>query len=90
MVDQCKYMIAFEFPEVKGLTSFSSDEADDPSSAPIAASPRRLPFELSKNIGKTSKSSVPVLSAQKPWFPQCFSRFGQLLWPSVALMQRGA
>jgi hypothetical protein len=37
MVDQCKYMIAFEFPEVKGLTSFSSDEADDPSSAPIPA-----------------------------------------------------
>jgi len=26
MVDQCKYMIAFEFPEVKGLTSFSSDD----------------------------------------------------------------
>ena len=24
MVDQCKYMIAFEFPEVKGVTSFSS------------------------------------------------------------------
>jgi hypothetical protein len=24
------------------------------------------PFELSKNIGNTPKSSVPVLSAQKP------------------------
>jgi hypothetical protein len=35
------------------------------------------PFELFKNIGKTSKSSVPVLSAQKPWFSQGFSHF----WP---------
>jgi hypothetical protein len=68
MVDQCKYMIAFEFPEVKRLTSFSSDDGDDPSSAPIPAIQRRLPFELSRNIGKTSKSSVPVLSAGKPWF----------------------
>ena len=38
---------------------------------------RWLPFELFKNIGKTPKSSVPVLSAQKPWFSQGFSRF----WP---------
>jgi hypothetical protein len=28
-----------------------------------------------KNIGKTSKSSVPVLSAVKPWFSHGFSRF---------------
>ena len=76
MVDQCKYMIAFEFPEVKRLTSFSSDDGDDPSSAPIPAIPRRLPFELSRNIGKASKSSVPVLSAQKPWFSQGFSHIG--------------
>ncbi|MFM2220237.1 MAG: hypothetical protein RL240_4555, partial [Planctomycetota bacterium] len=32
-----------------------------------------VPLELIKNIGKTSKSSVPVLSAQKPWFSQGFS-----------------
>jgi hypothetical protein len=30
----------------------------------------------SKITGKTSKSSVPVLSAQKPWFPQGFSHIG--------------
>jgi hypothetical protein len=36
-----------------------------------------VPLELIKNIGKTSKSSVPVLSAQKPWFSQGFSHF----WP---------
>jgi len=36
-----------------------------------------VPFELFKNIGKTSKSSVPVLSAAKPWFSQGFSHF----WP---------
>ena len=30
-------------------------------------------FRTSKNIGKTSKSSVPVLSAGKPWFSQGFS-----------------
>jgi len=33
---------------------------------------RPVPFELSKNIDKTPKSSVPVLSAGKPWFPQDF------------------
>jgi hypothetical protein len=33
----------------------------------------QAPLELIKNIGKTSKSSVPVLSAQKPWFSQGFS-----------------
>jgi hypothetical protein len=32
-------------------------------------------FELPKNIGKASKSAVPVLSAQKPWFSQGFSHF---------------
>jgi len=36
-----------------------------------------VPFELIKNIGKTSKSSVPVLSAAKPWFSQGFSH----IWP---------
>jgi hypothetical protein len=30
-----------------------------------------------ENIGKTPKSSNPVLSAQKPWFPQGFAHF----WP---------
>jgi hypothetical protein len=30
---------------------------------------------LRKNIGKTPKGSVPVLSAQKPWFSQGFSHF---------------
>ena len=34
-------------------------------------------FELFKNIGKTPKCSVPVLSAQKPRFPTGFSHF----WP---------
>ena len=38
------------------------------------------PFELPKIIGKTAESSVPVLSAAKPRFPQGFSHF----WP-VAL-----
>ncbi len=33
-------------------------------------------FRTSKNIGKTSKSSVPVLSAGKPWFSQGFSHIG--------------
>jgi hypothetical protein len=32
-------------------------------------------FELFKIIGRISKSSVPVLSAQKPWFSQGFSHF---------------
>jgi hypothetical protein len=36
---------------------------------------------LRKNIGKTPKGSVPVLSAQKPWFSQGFSHF----WP-IALV----
>jgi hypothetical protein len=36
------------------------------------------PLELFKNTGKTSKSSVPVLSAQKPWFSQGFSHFGEV------------
>ena len=31
----------------------------------------------SQNVGKTSKSSVLVLSAAKPWFSQGFSHF----WP---------
>jgi hypothetical protein len=35
-----------------------------------------VPFELFKNTGKACKSSVPVLSAQKPWFPQGFSHIG--------------
>jgi hypothetical protein len=37
----------------------------------------QAPFELFEKVGKTSKSSVPVLSAQKPWFSQGFSHF----WP---------
>ena len=45
---------------------------------------RPVPFELSKNIDKTPKSSVPVLSARKPWFPQGFSH----LQP-IALAFRG-
>ena len=40
--------------------------------------PFSLPFELFKNTGKTCKSSVPVLSAQKVWFPQGFSHFGEV------------
>jgi hypothetical protein len=32
---------------------------------------------LQKNTGKMGKSSVPVLSAKKPWFSRCFSHF----WP---------
>jgi hypothetical protein len=41
----------------------------------LSAISQLQPFELSKNIGNTPKSSVPVLSAQKPWFPQGFSHF---------------
>jgi hypothetical protein len=36
-----------------------------------------LPFEPFKTMGKTLKSSVPVLSAAKPWFSQGFSH----IWP---------
>jgi hypothetical protein len=32
---------------------------------------------LQKNTGKMGKSSVPVLSAAKPWFSQSFAHF----WP---------
>jgi hypothetical protein len=32
--------------------------------------PLSLPFEPFKNIRKTAKGSVSVLSAQKPWFSQ--------------------
>jgi hypothetical protein len=35
-------------------------------------------FELFKIIGKISKSSVPVLSAKKPWFPEGFSHIGPI------------
>jgi hypothetical protein len=35
----------------------------------------QVPLEPLKNTGKTPKSSVPVLSAQKPWFSQGFSHF---------------
>ncbi len=55
------------------------------------------PLELFKNIGKTSKSSVPVFSVsflkpvlQNPGFPRVFRISGQLLWSSVAPMQLGA
>jgi hypothetical protein len=37
-----------------------------------------VPFELFKNIEKTPKSSVPVLSAGKPWFFQGFSHIGPI------------
>jgi hypothetical protein len=37
-----------------------------------------VPFELFRNTGKTCKSSVPVLSAQKPWFSQGFWHFGEV------------
>ena len=47
---------------------------------------RWLPFELFKNIGKTSKSSVPVLSAKNPVFPRVFRILGQLLWLSCLSM----
>jgi len=33
---------------------------------------------LQKNTGKMGKSSVPVLSAQKPWFSQGFLHFGEV------------
>lgn len=73
MVDQCKYMIAFEFPEVKGLPSFYSDDCGDRRSALVPAIPRQLRFEPLKNMGETPESSVPVLSAAKPWFSAGFS-----------------
>ena len=43
----------------------------------VSESIRSVLFELQKNTGKTYKSSVPVLSAAKPWFSQGFSHF----WP---------
>ena len=43
----------------------------------VSESIRSVLFELQKNTGKTYKSSVPVLSAAKPWFPQGFSH----IWP---------
>ena len=41
----------------------------------VSESIRSVLFELQKNTGKTYKSSVPVLSAAKPWFSQGFSHF---------------
>ena len=38
--------------------------------------PFSLLFELFRNTRKTPKSSNPVLSAGKPWFPQGFSHIG--------------
>jgi hypothetical protein len=38
----------------------------------------RISHPAAKNTGKTSKSSIPVLSAQKPCFPQGFSHFGDV------------
>jgi hypothetical protein len=67
MVDQCKYIVTFKLLEVKGLPSFSSDGKDD-RYALIIAIPRQRSFELSRNIGKTLKSSVPVLSAGPLYF----------------------
>ncbi|RLS98166.1 MAG: hypothetical protein DWI14_01835 [Planctomycetota bacterium] len=50
-----------------------------------------------ETLGKTSKSSVPVLSVsflkpvlQNPGFPSVFRISGQLLWSSVAPMRLGA
>jgi len=37
----------------------------------------QVSLELFQKHWKTAKSSVPVLSAKKPWFPQGFSHF----WP---------
>jgi hypothetical protein len=55
------------------------------------------PLELIKNIEKTSKSWVPVLSAGPLYFllstllaAWVFRISGQLLWSSVAPMQLGA
>jgi hypothetical protein len=49
-------MIAFKLSEVKELPLFSIDGREDRRSALLIAIPRHRPFELSKNIGKTSKS----------------------------------
>ena len=54
-----------------------------------------LPFEPFKTMGKTLKSSVPVLSAGRlyfllSWLLWVFRISGQLLWSSVAPMQLGA
>jgi hypothetical protein len=49
-----------------------------------------VPLERIKNIGKTPKSSVPVLSAAKPWSNQGFCISGQFLWSSRTPMQLGA
>jgi hypothetical protein len=37
-----------------------------------------FPSGCKKNTGKMGKSSVPVLSAQKPWFSQGFLHFGEV------------
>ncbi len=85
MVDQCKYMIAFKLPEVKELPSFYIDGRDDRRPAWLIAIPRQRPFELSKNIGKTSKCrflSCPqdrsTLHFQLTWFPPRFAHFGSI------------
>jgi hypothetical protein len=50
---------------------------DSSSSFSITLLRKKAPLELFKTIGKTPESSVPVLSAAKPWFSQGFSHF----WP---------
>jgi hypothetical protein len=38
----------------------------------------RISHPIVKITGKMGKSSVPVLSAQKPWFSQGFSHIGPI------------
>jgi len=88
MVDQCKYMIAFEFPKVKGLPSFSRDEAEDWPSCPRFHSYSLL--NCPKTLGIHQKVRFLSSPLKNPGFPRVFRIFGQFLWPSVAPMQLGA
>jgi hypothetical protein len=84
MVDQCKYMIAFEFPKVKGLPSFSRDEAEDWPSCPRFHSYSLL--NCPKTLGIHQKVRFLSSPLKNPGFPRVFRILGQLLWLSCLSM----
>jgi hypothetical protein len=81
-------MIAFEFPKVKGLPSFSRDEAEDWPSCPRFHSYSLL--NCPKTLGIHQKVRFLSSPLRNPGFPRVFRISGQLLWSSVAPMQLGA
>jgi len=83
MVDQCKYMIAFEFPKVKGLPSFSRDEAEDWPSCPRFHSYSLL--HCPKTLGIHQKVRFLSSPLKTPGFPRVFRISCQLLWLSVPI-----